>query len=83
VLGTLLGVAHAGTRTGDRAWVLALEFRATQLRIGQQILIPGQPGQSAGRGARGPELALVRDGAIVIEPWRGRLPREDTRRSDA
>jgi septum site-determining protein MinC len=83
VLGTLLGVAHAGTRTGERAWVLAIELRATQLRIGPHILIPGAPGQTAGRPARAPELALVRDGAIVIEPWRGRLPREDTRRSDA
>ncbi|MFH1467689.1 MAG: septum site-determining protein MinC [Pseudomonadota bacterium] len=83
VLGTLMGVAHAGTRSGDRAWVLALDLKATQLRIGHHIHIPGQPGQTAGGTARAPELAQVRDGAIVIEPWRGRLPREDTRRSDA
>ena len=83
VLGTLMGVVHAGTRLGERAWVLALDLKATQLRIGPHILIPGSPGPTAGRPVRAAELALVRDGAIVIEPWRGRLPREDTRRSDA
>jgi septum site-determining protein MinC len=80
VLGTMMGMAHAGTRSGDKGWIMAHELRPTQLRIGPRITI-SQPADP--RGPRAPEIAYVKDGGIVIEPYRGRLPRNDSRRSDA
>jgi septum site-determining protein MinC len=82
VLGALKGMAHAGTRSGDRAWILAHAMEPTQLRIGQRIIIP-ESSRFQDRGPRSPELAQVRDGEIFIEPYRGRLPRNASRRSDA
>jgi septum site-determining protein MinC len=82
ILGTMLGMAHAGTRAGDRAWTMALELRPTQLRIGQRITIPEASGGRP-RAGRGPEIAFVREGQVVIEPYRGRLPPTEHRRSDA
>ncbi len=82
VLGTLTGVAHAGTRSGDRAWVLASTMGRAQIRIGQRISI-SEPSPDASPQAPGPAIASVLDGAIVIEPYRGRLPRNASTRSDA
>jgi septum site-determining protein MinC len=82
VLGALKGMAHAGTRSGDRGWILATSMDPTQLRIGQRITIP-ESSQTGDRGPRGPELATVQEGEIFIEPYRGRLPRNASRRSDA
>jgi septum site-determining protein MinC len=81
VLGTMMGMAHAGTRSGDRAWIVAHDLRPTQLRIGTRITISEPAG--AGSRSTGPEIAFVRDGSIVIESYRGRLPRNASRRSDA
>lgn len=82
VLGTMMGMAHAGTRSGDRGWIIAHELRPTQLRIGQRIII-SEPSKGGGQKAGGPAIAFVQDGAIVTEPYRGRLPRNVSRRSDA
>ncbi len=82
VLGTMKGMAHAGTRMGDRSWIMAHELRPTQLRIGQRI-IATEPSKHGAPRAAGPEIAFVRDGVIVTEPYRGRLPRNASRRSDA
>ena len=81
VLGTMMGMAQAGTRCGDRGWIMANELRHTQLRIGHRIIISESP--KGGTKGRGPEIAFVQDGAITIEPYRGRLPRNVSRRSDA
>ncbi len=81
VLGSLLGMAKAGTRSGDRAWIVAHDLRPTQLRIGNRITIPEPP--DGDPRSPGPEIAHVRDGAIVIDSYRGRLPRNASRRSDA
>ncbi len=83
VLGSIKGLAHAGTRTGDRAWILGFDMKPTQLRIGQRIGIPSELGGGTPRGAHTPRLARVQDGAIVIEPYRGHLPHNEPRRSDA
>lgn len=69
VLGALKGVAHAGATGDEGTFILSLQLRATQLRIGSRIAIP--PSELAEL----PEIAVVRDGRIVIEPYRSRLPR--------
>ncbi|TVQ92832.1 MAG: septum site-determining protein MinC [Deltaproteobacteria bacterium] len=69
VLGTLKGVVHAGATGDEQAFILCLQLQATQLRIGTRIAIPPK------EGSQGPEVALVREGRIVIEPYRSRLPR--------
>jgi septum site-determining protein MinC len=77
VLGKLRGVVHAGAsgaQGSDEAWILAFDLAPTQLRIGRHIAI------APDRGGRGddtllPEIATVFDGAIVIEPWKGRMRR--------
>jgi len=82
VLGTMMGMAHAGTRSGERGWILATTMGPSQLRIGQRISI-SEPSRDSDARADGPTIAFVRDGDIVIESYRGRLPRNATRRSDA
>jgi septum site-determining protein MinC len=77
VLGKLRGVVHAGAATGagsDEAWILAFDLAPTQLRIGRHIAIAPDRG-SRGEDALLPEIATVFDGAIVIEPWKGRMRR--------
>jgi len=64
VLGALKGVAHAGATGDESAFILGLSLQPTQLRIGRRIAIA-----SDDRGD-GPELALIRDERIVIEPYR-------------
>jgi septum site-determining protein MinC len=66
VLGALKGMAHAGALGDEEHSILAFDFRPTQVRIGRKIAIPPKATKSA------PELALVRDGDIVIEPYTGR-----------
>lgn len=66
VLGTLRGVAHAGAydETGGGRAVFALNLQATQLRIGM-VISRG----SADSPQKGPELARVEGGLIVVEPY--------------
>jgi septum site-determining protein MinC len=65
VWGKLRGLVHAGA-LGDRSAVIcALELIPTQLRIADQIAIsPDRRRQPV------PEMASIRDGHIVAEPWR-------------
>ncbi len=83
VLGALKGLAHAGTHSGDAAWIMSLDLHPTQLRIGQRICISSRDEQSTGRRSGLPRIALVRGGEIVVEPYRGRLPRPEPARSGA
>jgi septum site-determining protein MinC len=74
VFGALKGLAHAGNRD-ERAFVMAFDLRPTQVRIGKVIgLSPAEAPDRASRGVA-PEVAYVVAGSIVIEPYRGRLPR--------
>jgi len=63
VFGRLAGVAHAGARGDTEARIYALEMRPTQVRIGAYIAADADE-----RRPSGPEVALVRDGRIVIVP---------------
>lgn len=72
VFGKLRGVVHAGAHGDEEAFILALDFTPTQIRIGRQIAIaPARPATDA----LIPEVAQVVEGQIVIEPYRGRLSR--------
>ncbi len=66
VWGKLRGVVHAGASGNDNALICALSIFSSQLRIGN--FIARAPDESS-TGWRGPEVARVRDGRIVIESW--------------
>ena len=65
VVGMLRGLAHAGASGNEKAVIWAERILSPQLRIG------GALAQSAGDESevKGPEVAHLRDGAIVIRPW--------------
>ncbi len=68
VWGKLRGVVHAGASGNDNAMVGALILAPTQLRIGRYIArAPDDRGQRHAPA----EIARVRDGQIVVEPWYG------------
>jgi septum site-determining protein MinC len=64
IWGRLRGMAHAGVDGDDSAVVCALDLLPTQLRIAGKIAIPPQDRQDIK-----PELATIRDGQVVAEPW--------------
>jgi septum site-determining protein MinC len=67
VFGKLRGLVHAGAGGDDHATIGALTLNPPQLRIGNQIA--RAPEGSKRKGGE-PEMACVRAGHIVIEPWR-------------
>lgn len=66
VLGTLRGVAHAGMDGNLDAVVAAYNLQPTQLRIGDLI---ARPPDSVESQYKLPEVAKVRDGEVVIDPY--------------
>ncbi|MCW5878760.1 MAG: septum site-determining protein MinC [Anaerolineales bacterium] len=64
VWGRLRGLVHAGAEGNQDAVVCALDLAPTQLRIAGHIAIPPQE-----RGQTSPEVAFVRDGQVIAEPW--------------
>jgi len=66
VWGCLAGTAHAGYQNNRSAVICALDLRPVQLRIGDLVARPGE-GHRATR--LRPEMAYVRRGTIVVEPW--------------
>lgn len=70
VWGRLRGVVHAGASGNDHAMVCALKLAPTQLRIGKHIArAPDELTRHTNANLRGPEIARVRDGRILIEGW--------------
>jgi septum site-determining protein MinC len=65
VWGRLRGTVHAGALGDEEAVVCALDLAPTQLRIGSRI---SRSPDERRRKTR-PEMARVRDGQIVAEPW--------------
>ena len=65
VLGTLRGVAHAGASGDADAFVFSLNLLPTQVRIADRITILPD------RGAHGPEIVRVLDGAVVVSALNG------------
>lgn len=66
VWGRVRGVVHAGAGGDSGATVAALDLAPTQLRIASHIAVSPKR-----RGAVRPEVALIRDGHLVAEPWEG------------
>jgi septum site-determining protein MinC len=65
VWGRLRGVVHAGAQGNENAVVCALELVPTQLRIAGDIAVsPKKQGKSQ------PEVASLKDGQLVAEPWK-------------
>lgn len=64
VMGTLRGLAHAGAYGDETAVVVALNLLPVQLRIAGKIAISPDGGEEIGY----PEVAVVKDGEIIIEP---------------
>lgn len=64
VWGRLRGMVHAGAEGNTQAIVCALDLSPTQLRIADEIAMPPRR-----RGKPQPEMARVRDGQVVAEPW--------------
>ncbi|MGI6174835.1 MAG: septum site-determining protein MinC [Christensenellales bacterium] len=64
VMGTLRGMAQAGCFGDEQAVVAANQLMPTQLRIAKKIAIPPEGEHYA---PTRPEIARIRDGAIVIE----------------
>lgn len=66
VFGTLRGLAHAGSGGDETARIVATNLRPTQLRIGSKIA--RSPDQGAPPLSKHPELAVVENGEIHINP---------------
>jgi len=73
IMGALKGLCHAGARGDDGALVIAFDFRPAQIRIGRKIAIPPTREPRAAK-TYTPEIAWVRGGEILIEPYSGHLP---------
>lgn len=67
IFGKLRGVVHAGAGGDDHATIAALSLTPPQVRISGHI---ARSPEERKRKPRGPEIACVREGQIVIEPWR-------------
>jgi septum site-determining protein MinC len=64
VWGRLRGGAHAGAHGDEQAFIAALDLSPAQLRIANVIVMtPKRQGKVQ------PEVARLKDGAVVIEPW--------------
>jgi septum site-determining protein MinC len=64
VWGRLRGVVHAGAAGDESAVVCALDLAPAQLRIAGQIALSPER-----KGDPKPEVARIRDGQLVAEPW--------------
>jgi len=64
VWGRLRGVVHAGAQGDEKAVVCALELAPTQLRIASEIAVSPKK-----QGKIQPEVACLKDGQLVAEPW--------------
>lgn len=66
VLGVLRGVAHAGTDGNLKSIVASYYLQPTQLRIGDKITRPPDEDLES---YRLPEVAKIKDGEVIIEPY--------------
>ena len=66
VVGQLRGLAHAGASGNENAVIWAEKIVSPQLRIGDAV---AQQGADTGE-QDGPEVALLKGGAITITEWR-------------
>ncbi|MFP4343290.1 MAG: septum site-determining protein MinC [Anaerolineales bacterium] len=69
IWGRARGVIHAGALGNRAATICALDLNPAQLRIADLIT---RPPEGSRRGAPHPEVARIRDRAIVVESWTAR-----------
>jgi septum site-determining protein MinC len=67
VWGRLRGMVHAGAEGDESAVVCALDLAPTQLRIASHISV-----SPARKGKPKPEMAFVREGQLIAEPWQAK-----------
>jgi len=70
VVGALRGVVHAGATGDDRAAVLALKLRPTQLRIANHIT---RPPDGECDDSEQPEIAHIKDNVVTIEIYQSSI----------
>ena len=75
VFGNLLGVVAAGVNGDQEAMVAALSLRPTQLRIGRHLEVALNEKKRKKNQSAHPEVAFVRGGEIVVEPFNGQFQR--------
>ncbi len=68
VMGSLRGLAHAGSSGDPSSAIVAFSLSPTQIRIADTI---GRPPEDDRVGGHGPEVARLKDGRIVVEPLEG------------
>jgi len=66
VLGHLRGLAHAGAAGNEQAVIWAQRIESQQLRIGRAV---AQGNGASDELRSSPELAMLKDGSIVLRPW--------------
>ncbi len=66
IWGRLRGTVHAGAGGDENAVVCALDMTPTQLRIAGHIVVSPDDKRRKPK----PEVAVVRNGGIVVEAWR-------------
>lgn len=71
VLGALRGIAHAAC-DGATGFIFALKLAPQQLRIGQRI---ARAGDADNDSVTAPEIAYATGEQIIVEHYRGKLPR--------
>ncbi|WP_420799299.1 septum site-determining protein MinC [Ktedonospora formicarum] len=72
VWGMLKGMVHAGYPDNEQALVCSLYLSPVQLRIAHLLSRPPEGFEAQ----PSPEVAMIRDGQIVVETWlNGRPPR--------
>ena len=65
VLGSIKGHVHAGTSGNERAIIAAFSMEPQIMQIGDILTISPDDGEKP----RYPEVARIRDGSIVVEPY--------------
>lgn len=68
IMGRLHGIAAAGQPNNDKAIVLALDFRPTQVQIGEHVAAGHNTGQSSDH-TNTAEFAYIEDGRVVVADY--------------
>ncbi|CAN5850045.1 septum site-determining protein MinC [soil metagenome] len=69
VTGVLRGLPHAGAAGNEKAVIYAERILSPQLRIAGELAQSGGRGVDGAPDRKGPEVALLREGQIVVRPW--------------
>jgi septum site-determining protein MinC len=69
VTGVLRGLPHAGASGNEKAVIYAERILSPQLRIAGELAQAGGARSDGPDERRGPEVALLQGGQIVVRPW--------------